>query len=60
MQMSLKNEIHEPKKAKYKDQLMAICGMTEYAVCFVSGHNPRNIADNIRSYAVSKRTHDAI
>ena len=33
MQMSLKNEIHEPKKAKYKDQLMAICGMTEYAVC---------------------------
>lgn len=33
MQMSLKNEIYEPKKAKYKDQLMAICGMTEFAVC---------------------------
>lgn len=32
MQMSLKNELHEPKKAKYKDQLMAICGMTEFAV----------------------------
>lgn len=32
MQMSLKHEIHEPKKAKYKDQLMAICGMTEFAV----------------------------
>ena len=58
MQMSLKKEIHEPKKAKYKDQLMAICGMTEYAVCFVSHHNPGDMADNIRFYAVSKRMHD--
>ena len=32
MQMSLKNETQEPKKAKYKDQLMAICALTEYAV----------------------------
>ena len=33
MQISLKQEIHEPKKAKYKDQLMAICAMTAFAVC---------------------------
>lgn len=33
MQLSLKYELYEPKKAKYKDQLMAICGMTEFAVC---------------------------
>lgn len=32
MQMSLKHEIHQPKKAKYKDQLMAICGMIAFAV----------------------------
>lgn len=32
MQMSLKYEIHQPKKAKYKDQLMAICAMTAFAV----------------------------
>ncbi|PYH96501.1 hypothetical protein BO71DRAFT_481946 [Aspergillus ellipticus CBS 707.79] len=32
MQMSLKQETHEPKKAKYKDQLMAICALTEFAI----------------------------
>ncbi|GLA02062.1 hypothetical protein AnigIFM60653_001356 [Aspergillus niger] len=32
MQMSLKHETQEPKKAKYKDQLMAICALTEFAV----------------------------
>jgi arginine metabolism regulation protein II len=32
IQMSLKHETHQPKKAKYKDQLMAICGMTGFAV----------------------------
>ncbi|PWY96173.1 hypothetical protein BO94DRAFT_453495 [Aspergillus sclerotioniger CBS 115572] len=32
MQMSLKNETQEPKKAKYKDQLMAICALTEFAI----------------------------
>ncbi|THC94329.1 hypothetical protein EYZ11_006205 [Aspergillus tanneri] len=31
MQMSLKYETQEPKRAKYKDQLMAICCLTEYA-----------------------------
>ncbi|PLB53800.1 hypothetical protein P170DRAFT_396485 [Aspergillus steynii IBT 23096] len=32
MQRSLKDETYEPKKAKYKDQLMAICALTEFAV----------------------------
>ncbi|KAK1144459.1 hypothetical protein N8T08_005331 [Aspergillus melleus] len=32
MQRSLKEETSEPKKAKYKDQLMAICALTEFAV----------------------------
>ncbi|PLB42154.1 Zn(II)2Cys6 transcription factor [Aspergillus candidus] len=32
MKMSLKNETEEPKKAKYKDQLMALCALIEYAV----------------------------
>ncbi|KAI2816201.1 transcriptional regulator family: Fungal Specific TF [Aspergillus niger] len=32
MQMSLKHETQEPKKAKYKDQLMAICALTEFAI----------------------------
>lgn len=32
MQRSLKEETYEPKKAKYKDQLMAICALTEFAV----------------------------
>lgn len=32
MQLSIKYETQEPKKAKYKDQLMAICCLTEYAV----------------------------
>jgi arginine metabolism regulation protein II len=32
MQMSIKYETQEPKTAKYKDQLMAICCLTEYAV----------------------------
>ncbi|RAK96008.1 Zn(II)2Cys6 transcription factor [Aspergillus ibericus CBS 121593] len=36
MQMSLKHETQEPKKAKYKDQLMAICALTEFAI--LSGH----------------------
>ncbi|PYH44077.1 Zn(II)2Cys6 transcription factor [Aspergillus saccharolyticus JOP 1030-1] len=31
MQTSLRNEI-QPKVAKYKDQLMAICALTEYAI----------------------------
>ncbi|CRG83251.1 Transcriptional regulatory protein pro-1 [Talaromyces islandicus] len=32
MQLSLKVEMHEPTRAKYKDQLMAICCLTEYAI----------------------------
>lgn len=32
MQLSLKNETQMPKKAKYKDQLMALCALTEFAV----------------------------
>jgi arginine metabolism regulation protein II len=32
MQMSLKHETQEPKKSKYKDQLMAVCCLTEFAV----------------------------
>ncbi|KAL4887809.1 hypothetical protein BDV59DRAFT_211989 [Aspergillus ambiguus] len=32
MQTSLQCETREPKKAKYKDQLMAICGLIQFAV----------------------------
>lgn len=32
MQMSLRYELQEPKKSKYKDQLMAICCLTQFAV----------------------------
>ncbi|KAL6237828.1 hypothetical protein BDW75DRAFT_248302 [Aspergillus navahoensis] len=32
MQKSLKLETHEPKRAKYKDQLMAICCLIQYTV----------------------------
>lgn len=32
MQLTLKNELEPPKKAKYKDQLMALCALTEFAV----------------------------
>jgi arginine metabolism regulation protein II len=32
MQISLQCETREPKKAKYKDQLMAICGLIQFAV----------------------------
>ncbi|KAL3456660.1 fungal-specific transcription factor domain-containing protein [Aspergillus heterothallicus] len=37
MQKSLKNETREPKQAKYKDQLMAICCLIEYTV--ISGQH---------------------
>lgn len=33
MQLTLKNELEPPRKAKYKDQLMALCALTEFAVC---------------------------
>lgn len=36
MQLSLQLETGEPKGAKYKDQLMAICCLTEYAVSGIS------------------------
>ncbi|KAL2827318.1 fungal-specific transcription factor domain-containing protein [Aspergillus cavernicola] len=39
MQRSLKYEMREPKRAKYKDQLMAICGLIEYTV--ISGQHQR-------------------
>ena len=32
MRLSLKNETQMPKKAKYKDQMMALCALTEFAV----------------------------
>lgn len=40
MQMSLKHETQEPKKAKYKDQLMAICALTGFAVRLLSSYVP--------------------
>ncbi|PLB55241.1 hypothetical protein P170DRAFT_36219 [Aspergillus steynii IBT 23096] len=32
MQISLKTETQLPKKAKYKDQMMALCALTEFAI----------------------------
>lgn len=57
IQMSLKYEIHQPKKAKYKDQLMAICGMTAFAVCLSS--IMQKIADQTRYFAGNKKMPDA-
>ncbi|GFF31220.1 putative C6 transcription factor [Aspergillus udagawae] len=41
MQMSIKYETQEPKTAKYKDQLMAICCLTEYAILSGQQHYAR-------------------
>ncbi|KAI9370259.1 fungal-specific transcription factor domain-containing protein [Aspergillus egyptiacus] len=37
LQKSIKHETREPKRAKYKDQLMATCCLIEYTV--ISGHH---------------------
>ncbi|GFF57623.1 hypothetical protein IFM62136_03501 [Aspergillus lentulus] len=46
MQLSIKNETQEPKRAKYKDQLMAICCLTEYAILSGQQHYARGFLIN--------------
>ncbi|KAH3335996.1 hypothetical protein KXW81_002421 [Aspergillus fumigatus] len=46
MQLSIKYETQEPKKAKYKDQLMAICCLTEYAILSGQQHYARGFLIN--------------
>ncbi|RJE17812.1 hypothetical protein PHISCL_09849, partial [Aspergillus sclerotialis] len=46
MQMSLREEISGPNMAKFKDQLMAICAMTEFAIFSGLHHDARHYVLN--------------
>ncbi|KAF7122742.1 hypothetical protein CNMCM5793_000852 [Aspergillus hiratsukae] len=59
MKMSVKYETQKPKRAKYKDQLMAICCLTEYAILSAQQHYTRGFLINaeyiLRTRGLPKR-----
>lgn len=58
MQKSLRYETKDPKRAKYKDQLMAICCLIEYTVCCLTFmHALLTVAGHIRAATTCKNPH---